>query len=249
MRGYFDEEKVERREKAGRDTEVTLGSGALAGIIFGLLVLCGLCFAFGNWMGERDSGRGQAPTQSLTQTAAPDEEPLQANGSIPKPSADAQLPAPAPAQAGDGSQAPAAAAGANPANPANAAAQPGPAPAGQASAPGTAAGAAQQQAQVRAALPATANAPQEAAGAASPNVQAALPSANQLMVQVAAVSHIEDADVLVNALRRHGYAATALRDPADGLIHVRIGPFTNREDAVHMARRLLDDGYNAMVQP
>ena len=69
------------------------------------------------------------------------------------------------------------------------------------------------------------------------------------MVQIAAVSHEEDADVLVNALRRRGYSAMARRDLRDGLIHVRIGPFTTREDANRMARRLLDDGYNAMIQP
>ncbi len=33
------------------------------------------------------------------------------------------------------------------------------------------------------------------------------------MVQIAAVSHQEDADVLVGALRRRGYAVAAHRDP------------------------------------
>lgn len=69
------------------------------------------------------------------------------------------------------------------------------------------------------------------------------------MVQVAAVSHEEDADVLVNALRKRGYAVSSQRQATDGLIHVRIGPFATREEATRMARRLLDDGYNAMVQP
>ena len=69
------------------------------------------------------------------------------------------------------------------------------------------------------------------------------------MVQVAAVSHEEDADVLVGALRKRGYAVTARREPADGLIHVRIGPFSTRDDANRMCRRLLDDGYNAVVEP
>ena len=50
------------------------------------------------------------------------------------------------------------------------------------------------------------------------------------MVQIAAVSHSEDANVLVNALRKHGYAATRAAMP-DGLIHVRIGPFATREEA------------------
>jgi cell division septation protein DedD len=69
------------------------------------------------------------------------------------------------------------------------------------------------------------------------------------MVQVAAVSHAEDADVLVNALRRRGYAVTAHREPADNLIHVRIGPFNNRNDANLWRQKLLNDGYNAILQP
>jgi DedD protein len=70
-----------------------------------------------------------------------------------------------------------------------------------------------------------------------------------LMVQIAAVSNPEDADVLVNALRKRGYAVTAHRDAADGLIHVRIGPFSNRNEANNWRLKLLNDGYNAIVQP
>ncbi len=68
------------------------------------------------------------------------------------------------------------------------------------------------------------------------------------MVQVAAVSHAEDAGVLVGALRKRGYAASAQREPSDGLIHVRIGPFATHDEAYRMCARLLDDGYNAIVQ-
>ena len=69
------------------------------------------------------------------------------------------------------------------------------------------------------------------------------------MVQIAAVSHREDAEVLVNALRKHGYAVTARRELSDSLIHVQIGPFANRNDANAMRQKLLSDGYNAIVQP
>jgi DedD protein len=69
------------------------------------------------------------------------------------------------------------------------------------------------------------------------------------MVQIAAVLHAEDANVLVNALRNRGFAATAQRMPSDGLVHVRIGPFATHEEASRMSMRLLGDGYNAMVQP
>jgi len=69
------------------------------------------------------------------------------------------------------------------------------------------------------------------------------------VVQVAAVSHPEDAGVLVGALRKRGYAASAQRELSDGLIHVRIGPFATHDEAYRMSARLLADGYNAIVQP
>lgn len=68
------------------------------------------------------------------------------------------------------------------------------------------------------------------------------------MVQIAAVSRAEDAQVLVDALRKRGYEVTARRDASDNLIHVQTGPFVNRNDANAMRQKLLNDGYNAMVQ-
>jgi len=69
------------------------------------------------------------------------------------------------------------------------------------------------------------------------------------VVQVAAVRNAEDAGVLTNALRRRGYPVNSQRDPADGLIHVRVGPFGTRDEANRWRDKLLGDGYNAMVQP
>jgi cell division septation protein DedD len=69
------------------------------------------------------------------------------------------------------------------------------------------------------------------------------------MVQIAAVSQEEDAAVLVSALRKRGYAVVARRDAADGLIHVRIGPFSSRDEANRWRMKLLNDGYNAVMQP
>jgi cell division septation protein DedD len=69
------------------------------------------------------------------------------------------------------------------------------------------------------------------------------------MVQIAAVSNPEDASVLTSALRKRGYTVTAQREPADGMIHVRIGPFNSRDDANRMCTKLLNDGYNALIQP
>lgn len=246
MGRYFEDEERDIEEPS-RDTEVTLSSVALAGIFLALLMLCGLCFALGYWIGGHHApGRSQASAaQSLGQTAAPDQEPLQGSGSIPKPSAVAQVPATPPGAPGDASQPQAA--DASPTNAPSATAVPGqnsPSP----SAPPLSAPA-QSQPPVRPAMPFTSATAQTASAGETQSVHPALPGANQLMVQVAAVSQVQDAGVLVNALRVHGYTATAQRDPSDGLIHVRIGPFSTREEANRMARRLLDDGYNAMVQP
>jgi cell division septation protein DedD len=80
-------------------------------------------------------------------------------------------------------------------------------------------------------------------------VTPALVPAGSLMVQIAAVSQPEDADVLMSALRRKGYAVVTRRDPLDGLIHVRIGPFKTLDEAEKWRQKLLNDGYNAIVQP
>jgi cell division septation protein DedD len=69
------------------------------------------------------------------------------------------------------------------------------------------------------------------------------------MVQIATVSHQEDADVLVGALRKRGFEATVSRDGDDGQIHVRIGPFNSLSEANAMREKLTNDGYNAVVQP
>lgn len=244
MPGYFEDAEGELEEEPRRDTEVTLGPGALVGIVAALLVLCGSCFGLGYWMGHRAPGRAQGLATPLSShTAAPDEEPLQGSGSIPKPSAVAQVPTAPAAQESDGSQPQVPGAGS--ANP-----EAGTAREGQSVPPPvepTAPAPAQSQPVVRSAMPSPPGSAQTAG--TPPSVHPALPSANQLMVQVAAVSHQEDATVLINALRQHGYAASAQRELSDGLIHVRIGPFGTREEANQMARRLLDDGYNAMVQP
>jgi cell division septation protein DedD len=79
-------------------------------------------------------------------------------------------------------------------------------------------------------------------------VQPAMTQVQGWMVQIAAVSHPEDAEVLVNALRKRGYTITVRREVGDNLIHVQTGPFANRNDANAVRQKLLNDGYNAIVQ-
>ena len=236
MARYFEEDDEPEFEAPRRDTEVTLSWGALLGMGLALLVICGVCFGAGYMVGH--SGRtSTAPSAAPAQPGAPDQEPLQGSQSVPKPSATAQAPVPPPPQADQ--PAPPATQGNE--NPEAAAPAPAPAP--------TTAPATQlpPQPQVRPAL--GNNAPANSQSSGTSNVQPALPSANSLMVQVAAVKNEEDASVLTNALRRRGYPVISHRDAGDGLIHVRIGPFPTRDEANQWRMKLLNDGYNAMVQP
>lgn len=87
--------------------------------------------------------------------------------------------------------------------------------------------------------------------AASPDAGAegpALPAAQQPVVQIAAVSHQQDADLLVSTLKRRGYAVTVHSDPHDKLLHVQVGPFATRPEAQAMRQRLIGDGFNAIVK-
>ena len=73
-------------------------------------------------------------------------------------------------------------------------------------------------------------------------------SASPTMVQIAAVTHQEDANILVSALKKRGYAVLVRTEPKDSLLHVQIGPFGSRDEARAMRARLLADGYNAILK-
>ena len=68
------------------------------------------------------------------------------------------------------------------------------------------------------------------------------------MVQIAAISRPEDADVLISALQKRGFNASARRDTSDNLLHIQVGPFATRQQAMDMRARLLNDGYNAILK-
>ncbi len=220
MRGAFDDEdeKVERQRPL-RDTELTLGTGTLLLLFLGLALVCGAFFGLGYEVGR---GVGQPASSQLA--AAGEQAGLQTNGAKAKPSATAPpaMPAPVPMAA--------------PVNASQSAAS------DPAVAPQTGTSASPQQ--VRPALPGS-NTPLPSSDS---GMHAVLPPPVQLMVQIAAVSHQEDADVLSTALRKRGYAVAEKRDPVDGLIHVRMGPFNSHDEANRWRQKLLDDGYNAMIQ-
>lgn len=70
-----------------------------------------------------------------------------------------------------------------------------------------------------------------------------------IMVQVAAVTKQEDADMLAAALRKKQYPVFVVPStPADKLVRVQVGPFAQLKDAEAMKAKLASDGYNAIVK-
>lgn len=221
--------------ESGRDAEITLGMRSLLGIFFGLVLICGLFFGLGYSIGRGSSHAGlasEASPSSLTPTA------------MPKPSADqglgaASSPDAQPAAATQDSAA--APAVTTPAAVPSAAAQP-PVVEQTAASPAStpqpkSVSAAEQPAAEQSAAPAAA--------------RAATPATSQMgtfMVQIAAVRLQQDATGLVGSLRNHGYKAVVRNVPQDSLLHVQIGPFATRTEAMEMRARLLADGYNAVVK-
>jgi DedD protein len=68
-------------------------------------------------------------------------------------------------------------------------------------------------------------------------------------VQVAAVSRKEDADALVEALKKKQYPAFTANNPsADKFYHVQVGPYAELKEAESMRGRLIADGYNPIVK-
>ena len=85
--------------------------------------------------------------------------------------------------------------------------------------------------------------PPPAAPAAAP------PTAGGYFVQVAAVNRQEDADALVQALKKKEYPAFAAKNStSDNYYHIQVGPYADLKDAEAMRARLIADGYNPIVK-
>jgi cell division septation protein DedD len=84
---------------------------------------------------------------------------------------------------------------------------------------------------------------------AATDTAAAAPSNAGYYVQVAAVSRQEDAESLVEALKKKQYPAFSANNPtADKFYHVQVGPYTELKEAEAMRARLIGDGYNPIVK-
>ena len=232
------------------DREFTLNTGTLLAAFLALALVCAMFFGFGYTMGRKSAQTATAP--AATDSTAP----AYSESNSPKPSAGAPA-APASASTAIPSYQPQPAA---PSRTENSAALSGSSisenrPSADAS-PDRAASSVRSDRAERAepapAAPIVRTGPASAVPTSS--LSAALSTqprtvpSGTFFVQVAAVSHQEDADVLLSALRRHGYTVQGRQDANDHLIHVQIGPFATRKDADAMRQRLLGDGYNAIVK-
>ncbi len=218
-----DHDLRDLRDEAEQDREISLGTTTILGIFFALALICAVFFGFGYSMGRRSA---QPATNSADQTArvetnsfkpAPGSVAAQAAKQSATVSQTAVVPLDSPDSATQDSQP---AASTDPVK-----------PAAQNSRP-------------------DANLPLQPTPAKQPAVMPVSPAVltpGSPVVQVAAMSHQEDADVVAVDLKRRGYTVAIRREPQDKLFHVQIGPFSNKKEADAMRQRLQTDGYNNAI--
>jgi len=195
------------------DTEITLGTGKLLVLFFGLVGVCALFFALGYSLGRRSE-----PTMVAASAAIPSQPATGANK----------------ASSGSAPAAPMTFYKSVEQKDANAELTPT---------------ADSKTDTAAAAAPANANpTPTQPSAAGTPDSTTTLPTGGYF-VQVAAVSKQEDADSLVDALKKKEYPAfVAAQSTSDKLFRVQIGPFQDIKDAEAMRTRLIGDGYSPIVK-
>jgi cell division septation protein DedD len=214
--------KSDERERP--DTEITLGLRSILGIFFGLVLICGIFFGFGYSLGRSNAVKPSVSPQDDSQTALPT--PAQAPvTTVVEPAASSTSISTKPSGA---TLQPVASAA-----PPQSLVASGPAPSSVEATPAAKT------------TPASYTIPSTAQSALSTSTVAA---SQAIMVQIAAISRPQDADVLISALQKRGFNASARREASDDLLHVQIGPFSTRQLALAMRTRLLNDGYNAILK-
>src|ERR1700760_1012765 len=245
MKSLFDEDD---HEEPKSDADLTLGIGSLLSIFFGVVLICGIFFGFGYSMGRRNS-HATAPAASTSpipanelsgaplkpqqpdgaapeeaNAANPDESKSAATKRPPQDEAETSKPEKAPAPPAPSSKTTRVAESTTPDPSLNAV-------------PFT----------HRAPLPSKPHAGVMAPLAPAPGDTPTVPG-QPIMVQIAAVSRQEDAEVLAGALRKRGFNPTVRPGTGDKFFHVQVGPFADKTQAETMKQHLLADGYNAIVR-
>ena len=204
---------------ASQDTEITLGTGKMLALFFGLVALNGAFFGMGYSLGRASShpALSMDPSQSTNPAALrpsamksgsqaannqQDAGNLTFYKSVEQKEANAQLPAAKDTNTASTSTEPAS----------------------------------------------SAPAETKPAADAAPDAATVL-STSSYFVQVAAVSKQDDAQALVDALKKKQYTAFATNSsPTDKLYHVQVGPFGDVKEAEATKAKLVSDGYNPILK-
>jgi cell division septation protein DedD len=193
---------------SSQDTEITLGTGKLLVLFFGLVAICAVFFGLGYTLG-RKSEPGLASAAPATQASANIGKP----GSAPQ--AETQ-----PQQM-------------------------------------TFYKSVEQKepsAELTPAVDATTTATQATPAATQPPAPSApdptaIPTGPGYVVQVAAVSKQDDAQALVEALKKKDYPAfVASASSTDKLFRVQLGPYPDIKDAEAVRTKLVSDGYSPILK-
>jgi cell division septation protein DedD len=191
---------------SSQDTEITLGTGKLLVLFFGLVAICAVFFALGYTLGKKSDPAIAAGAAVLPQTS----------GNVTKPGSAPASSAPSMTFYKSVEQK-----------------EPGP----------ELTAASDSRSQTGASGTTT---PAPAEGAADPTTPVP-PSV--YLVQVAAVSKQDDAEALVEALKKKEYPAfVAPAVATDKLFRVQLGPFADIKDAEVMRGKLVSDGYNPILK-
>lgn len=235
MNGHYgnDSNLNEIDDSVERAREISLGTSTVLGIFFALALVCALFFGFGYTVGRRSV---------QTVATAPEATPMGSSTSKPpsgSPESDPRSANPSSEDLADSSRVGGHASDTVLATvPQN--------PVSRSSRDAKTVTIDTQSNSQPAEFPAKISGKSGAAPVATPATTAA--ALGSLVVQIAAVSHREDADILVSTLTRRGYNVAIRQEPQDKLMHVQIGPFANKKDADAIRLRLLADGYNAIVK-
>lgn len=210
--------------------ELVLGNRQLLSIIFIIMVLFGVVFSLGYFM-----GRNTAP-EAISANVVP------ARPASPEPAS------PAPERADTTAQPAPAGASQGPATlepgQATIATQPAPTPDAQAR---QAAGAAQPTAQPETRPPASAPAQPERARGAAEEPLPPEPAPGQTFLQVAAVRRPE-AELIADVLKKKGFAAIVAPGPNETLFRVLVGPLKDQASLAKTQAGLEGAGFKAIVR-
>ena len=193
---------------ASRDTEITLGTGKMLVLFFGLVALCAVFFGMGFSFGRTSVKAAGSDSVPSTSTASGPSRPPAVRSQNANPTSSADLTFYKTVG--------------------------------------------QSNSDTQLATNDRGNTAQDAAAAASEAksdpANLSPPALNGYYVQVAAVSKQEDAEALVDALKKKQYAAFAGNAPTDKLFHIQVGPFPDIKDAEGIRAKLVSDGYNPILK-